>query len=147
MVLIVKHHPFVKQDISVDPAWEGRVLDLSGKDPINDLMIISDLLTTDYSSSIFEAALLELPMLFYAFDEETYTKERDFYFDYRTFVPGPVVKTFEDMTERAADMLEGGADVEDRVSMEEFRQTHLSALDGHSTERTAQFIREHILKL
>ncbi|MBR0382002.1 MAG: CDP-glycerol glycerophosphotransferase family protein [Eubacterium sp.] len=147
VVLIVKHHPFVKQDISVDPAWEGRVLDLTGKDPINDLMIISDLLITDYSSSIFEAALLELPMLFYAFDEETYTQERDFYFDYRTFVPGPVENTFEDMTARAAAILEGDTDGFDPAGLESFRQAHLSALDGCSTERTAQFIREHILKL
>ncbi len=64
-VLILKNHPFVKQKFTVDAQWQDRVLDLSGEEHINDLMLISNLLITDYSSSVFEAAILELPMLFY----------------------------------------------------------------------------------
>ena len=71
-VLILKNHPFVKQKFTVDAQWQDRVLDLSGEEHINDIMLISNLLITDYSSSVFEAAILELPMLFYAFDEKEY---------------------------------------------------------------------------
>ena len=67
---IVKQHPFVHQPLSIPPKWQNRALDLTGKDHINDLLLITDLLITDYSSSIFEASLLEVPMLFYAFDED-----------------------------------------------------------------------------
>ena len=75
-VLILKNHPFVKQKFTVDAQWQDRVLDLSGEEHINDLMLISNLFITDYSSSVFEAAILELPMLFYAFDEKnTWTAE------------------------------------------------------------------------
>lgn len=42
---------------------------------------------TDYSSSIFEAALIDIPMIFYAFDLEEYLRERDLYFDFAEFVP------------------------------------------------------------
>ena len=73
------------------------MFDLSTKEHINDLMLISNLLITDYSSSVFEAAILELPMLFYAFDEKEYMDSRDFYFDYDQFTPGSVVADFESL--------------------------------------------------
>ena len=105
-VLILKNHPFVKQKFTVDAQWQDRVLDLSGEEHINDLMLISNLLITDYSSSVFEAAILELPMLFYAFDEKEYMDSRDFYFDYSQFTPGPVVTDFEALCEESAAMLQ-----------------------------------------
>ncbi|MDD7114573.1 MAG: CDP-glycerol glycerophosphotransferase family protein [Lachnospiraceae bacterium] len=154
-VCIVKHHPFVHQKVEVQPGWQDRVLDLTGQDHINDLMLVSDLLITDYSSSVFEAALLELPMLFYAFDEEEYMASRDFYFAYEEMVPGPVEKTFRAMTKKAAKMLEeqGNAVEEDSdeskramgEKMDRFREAFLGALDGHSTERISTFIRENYL--
>lgn len=104
---IVKHHPFVHQPLDIPSRWQNRVLDLTGKDHINDLLLITDLLITDYSSSIFEAALLEVPMLFYAFDEEEYMASRDFYFAYEEMVPGPVEHTFAGMTRTAARMAAG----------------------------------------
>ena len=104
---IVKHHPFVHQPLDIPSRWQNRVLDLTGRDHINDLLLITDLLITDYSSSIFEAALLEVPMLFYAFDEEEYMASRDFYFAYEEMVPGPVEHTFAGMTRTAARMAAG----------------------------------------
>ena len=52
-------------------------------------MLVSDVLVTDYSSAIYEFALLGRPMVFFAPDYEAYERERGFYFDYRTGVPGP----------------------------------------------------------
>ncbi len=34
----------------------------------------------------------------YAFDLESYCKERDFYCDYASFVPGRIVRTMEELT-------------------------------------------------
>ena len=161
---IIKHHPFVHQPVEIPPKWQNRVLDLTGKDHINDLMLITDLLITDYSSSIFEAAILEVPMLLYAFDEEEYMASRDFYFAYEEMVPGPVEHTFPAMTRKAARMVAGQWDPteEERKKdvlaetadaalslsqrMEQFREAFLSALDGHSTERIAKYIKENYLE-
>lgn len=163
---IVKQHPFVHQPLSIPPKWQNRALDLTGKDHINDLLLITDLLITDYSSSIFEASLLEVPMLFYAFDEEEYMASRDFYFAYEEMVPGPVEHTFAGMTRKAARMVSGrwSPEEEDREGMlfadrtgraesrlplsqrmEQFREAFLGALDGHSTERVAKYIKENYL--
>ena len=173
---IIKHHPFVHQPVEIPARWQNRALDLTGKDHINDLLLITDLLITDYSSSIFEAAILEVPMLFYAFDEEEYMASRDFYFAYEEMVPGPVTKTFRELCRRASRMVRGqwnpvdepwifGEDADgarrpdadhpddecaekDLLTrrMERFREAFLSALDGHSTERVAAYIKENHLK-
>ena len=62
-------------------------------------MLVSDVLVTDYSSAIYEFALLGRPMAFFAPDYEAYEAERGFYFDYRTGVPGPIFETTEALAE------------------------------------------------
>ncbi len=146
---IVKHHPFVHQEIKVDQKYEDRVLDLTGKDHINDLMLISDLLITDYSSSVFEAVLLGIPMLFYAFDKEDYIRSRDFYCDYDSFAPGFVEEDFSKMTETAGKILrhetDKAADDEITAKRVQFFHDFLSALDGRSTERIVAYIKGEML--
>src|SRR5699024_9512113 len=64
---------------------------------INDLLLITDLLITDYSSVCFEFALLNKPMLFFGFDVEEYVRTRDFYYDFFDFIPGPLVRTTDEI--------------------------------------------------
>ena len=146
-VLILKNHPFVKQKFTVDAQWQDRVLDLSGEEHINDLMLISNLLITDYSSSIFEAAILELPMLFYAFDEKEYMDSRDFYFDYSQFTPGPVVTDFEALCEESAAMLQNIVSANEQADLKKFRETFLNTVDGCSTERICMKIKTNYINI
>ena len=147
MVLILKNHPFVKQSFFVEEQWKDRVFDLSTKEHINDLMLISNLLITDYSSSVFEAAILELPMLFYAFDEKEYMASRDFYFDYDQFTPGPVVAEFEALCEKAASMLENIVSEVEQSDLDNFRKVFLNMVDGHSTERICRKIKTNYINI
>lgn len=139
VVLVVKNHPFVKQTFPVSPKYQDRVFDLSGDEMINDLLFITSLLITDYSSSVFEAALLNIPMLFYVFDLKEYLDQRDLYFDFESFVPGVMVQNSEELPEKIRD----GLNEEHRqdVNYKKFREFFLSSLDGHSTERTMELIR------
>lgn len=146
-VLILKNHPFVKQKFTVDAQWQDRVLDLSGEEHINDLMLISNLLITDYSSSVFEAAILELPMLFYAFDEKEYMDSRDFYFDYSQFTPGPVVTDFEALCEESAAMLQNIVSANEQADLKKFRETFLNNVDGCSTERICRKIKTNYINI
>ena len=146
-VLILKNHPFVKQKFTVDAQWQDRVLDLSGEEHINDLMLISNLLITDYSSSVFEAAILELPMLFYAFDEKEYMDSRDFYFDYSQFTPGPVVTDFEALCEESAAMLQNIVSANEQADLKKFRETVLNTVDGCSTERICRKIKTNYINI
>jgi CDP-ribitol ribitolphosphotransferase len=83
-------------------------------------------LITDYSSAIYEFALLGRPMVFFAPDHEAYERERGFYFDYRTGVPGPIFETTADL----ARYLRAG--VFDTNLVERFRQASFDVADGHS---------------
>lgn len=144
-VLVLKNHPFVKQTFSVPEKYGNRVLDLTGRENINDVLFATDLLITDYSSCIFEAALLAVPMLFYVFDLEEYVKGRDIYFDFASFAPGSQVKTFEELLSEACRLLKGETDSQYGDSgekREEFCEYFLDCLDGHSTERILAYIRE-----
>lgn len=96
-LLVIKLHPFERGDFCVTGGIRNNVLDLSNED-INDLLIISDILITDYSSVVFEYAILKRPMIFLAYDLEKYgTELRGFYYEYENFVPGPIVKNTEDL--------------------------------------------------
>ena len=79
----------------IGPDLADFAIDVSDHPDINELMLVSDVLVTDYSSAIFEFALLDRPMVFFAPDYEAYERERGFYFDYRTGVPGPIFETTE----------------------------------------------------
>ena len=139
-VLIVKHHPFVKQGFSVSEKYNDRVLDLSKGEQINDLLFLTDVLVTDYSSSIFEAALLNIPMVFYVFDKEIYMQERDIYSDFDSFVPGEMVMEEPELSDAVVRAINGNGESPER--MEQFKSYFLDALDGNSTKRIGEFLAE-----
>lgn len=92
-VLFLRLHPAVED--SFHNKYPGFVFNVSNYPEINDLLIGADVLITDYSSIPFEFSLLERPMIFYAYDLESYRKERGVWSDYADRVPGPVVTSTE----------------------------------------------------
>lgn len=141
VVLIVKHHPFVAEPLLCDERYADRVFDFTGKENINDLLFITSLLITDYSSSIFEAALLKIPMLFYVFDLEDYMRQRDIYFDFASFAPGEKVMEQSKLITMTSQMLETNeSSKEDVARLQSFCAYFLDALDGNSTKRILDFI-------
>ncbi|MGH2401775.1 MAG: CDP-glycerol glycerophosphotransferase family protein, partial [Candidatus Limnocylindria bacterium] len=131
-VLLVRLHPFVRARTSIGPDLAGFAVDVSDHHDINELMLISDILVTDYSSAIFEFSLLERPMIFFAPDHDDYERERGFYFDYRSGVPGPVVKTTAELVET----IRSAASDLDRVRA--FRAASFEVADGHATRRVVE---------
>ncbi len=66
------------------------IYDFSSYNDVEILLCAADILVTDYSSIVFDYALLERPIIFYAPDYKEYEKYRGFYFEYEKFVPGPI---------------------------------------------------------
>lgn len=96
-VILIKMHPFIKEKISIPEKYKEYIVDASKYREINDFLFITDILITDYSSVIYEYSLFEKQMIFYAFDYEEYSENRDFYLPYKTAVPGEIVYTFKDL--------------------------------------------------
>jgi CDP-glycerol glycerophosphotransferase (TagB/SpsB family) len=127
-VVLLRQHPFVR-DTRVSPELADFVIDVSAHPEVNELMLASDVLITDYSSVIFDFALLGRPIVLFAPDHDAYEKERGFYFDYRADGPGPV---FEN-TAPLAQYLRAGQFELPRV--ERFRAFWFEVADGNSTRR------------
>ena len=128
-VLLIRLHPFIRSRTVIGPELAGFAIDVSDHPDINELMLVSDVLVTDYSSAIYEFALLGRPMVFFAPDYEAYERERGFYFDYRTGVPGPIFETTADL---AAHLRAGTFDIE---RVERFRDASFDVADGGSATR------------
>ncbi|SPP27740.1 CDP-glycerol--poly(Glycerophosphate) glycerophosphotransferase [Brochothrix thermosphacta] len=96
-VILIKMHPFIKEKISIPEKYKEYIVDASKYREINDFLFITDILITDYSSVIYEYSLFEKQMIFYAFDYEEYSENRDFYLPYKKAVPGEIVYTFKDL--------------------------------------------------
>lgn len=62
----------------------NRIVDVSDYPNLNELIHLSDMLISDYSSIIFDYSLTEKPIFIYAYDYEEYNKKRGLYFDIET---------------------------------------------------------------
>lgn len=70
---------------------------------ITPLLALADGLITDYSSVMFDYAVLDRPMLFFAYDYEKYATDiRGTYFDLKEKAPGPVVATADELLQALA---------------------------------------------
>ena len=127
--LIVRLHPFVKSAMRIPPEVGDFVVDASAEPDANEVMLAGDILVSDYSSIIFEYALLNRPMAFLAPDLAAYERERGFFFDYRTGVPGPVMEE----TEQLARWIQ--AKQFDLQRVRAFAATSFDVMDGRATER------------
>ena len=95
-VLLVRSHYL--NHVVLPPSVRGRVIDVSGHHDVTPLLALADGMITDYSSVMFDYALLDRPMFFFTYDYEEYVHEgRGTYFDLRERAPGPVVRTEEEL--------------------------------------------------
>lgn len=132
--ILIKLHPFCKERFEIDEKYKDFIIDLSEEDELNDLLFVTDLLITDYSSVIFEASLLDIPMLFYAYDLYEYISSRDFYYDFEGFVPGKIVFTESELISsiKAKDF--------EQEKVDGFKNKFFDSLDGKSSQRVADLI-------
>ena len=70
-VFIIKMHPFIKEKIDIPSEYKNYIFDYSSFD-INDLIYISDVMITDYSSCAYEYSLFNRPLIFYRYDKTIY---------------------------------------------------------------------------
>ena len=134
-VLLICPHPVM--DAPILPHKYHNILEVRDFST-NDYMLISDMLITDYSSVIFEYALLGKPIAFFCYDLLRY--DRDFYLKYPDDLPGDVFKTQEELTEYLRSP-------EKQVLTDKytaFMQKYMSACDGHSCERIATLINSYM---
>lgn len=136
--IIIKHHPFVNDVQPIPKNLRDRVIDLSADNELNDLLFITDVIITDYSSLVFEASLIDIPMIFYVFDLEKYINERDFYFDFKLYAPGKIVYS----TDQLIDAINREDYCTERIAP--FADMFFDYRDGKSTQRVVNLIYDNL---
>ncbi|MGH3240079.1 MAG: CDP-glycerol glycerophosphotransferase family protein [Spirillospora sp.] len=115
-VLLLRTHHFITDRNR--PALDDFLIDVSRYPEIAELYMASDVLVTDYSSAMFDYAILGRPIVLYTYDLPRYRDHlRGFYIDLETEAPGPVATTSAEVAEavaQASDAEERHADDYDR---------------------------------
>ncbi|MFG2010844.1 CDP-glycerol glycerophosphotransferase family protein [Micromonospora sp. NPDC048868] len=135
--LLIRSHYFHDRELRARrPADRDRVRDVSGHPRVEDLYLVADVLVTDYSSAMFDYAVLDRPIVVYAPDWEAYRLARGVYFDVTAEPPGAVATSFADLLDlfRA-----GGVDsAAARTARQRFRARFCALDDGHAAERVVR---------
>lgn len=97
IVLFRAHHLTTKV---LGVKFDEFVRDYSEYNNVNDLMIVSDLLITDYSAISFDYSVLCKPIFCYAYDYEKYLSDRGTYFDVDKKYPNKSCRTEEELLNR-----------------------------------------------
>lgn len=131
--LVLKSHP------NLDPArvpTAGYDVVAPATEDIADLLAAADVLVTDYSSSVFEFALLRRPIVLVVPDLAEYERDPGVYLDMRTEMVGELVND----TDAAAAAIVGAC--VDEAAYDAFIARNLGGCDGHAAERfVQQFLR------
>ena len=94
-VVLLRTHAYTTKLMGVK--FDEFVRDCSSYPEVNDLMIAADILISDYSSIIFDYAILERPIICFGYDFEEYSKKRGFYFDLNKEFPSGVIQNEEEL--------------------------------------------------
>lgn len=136
-VVIFKHHPLVKKVPQIPEELNGTfAIDATKTMTIEDLLCVSDICISDYSSLVFEYSLFERPMLFFAYDLDEYFDWRGFYYDYNELTPGPVCKTNDEMIDYISHLDERF----DKQKVIDFKEKFMRSCDGHATDRILHMV-------
>ncbi len=142
-VFIFKWHPALYNNIingkvegpNLDE-YEGFYYDLSSERDVNDLLLVSDILITDYSSIIFDWAFLNKPIIYFAYDSDIYSGDRGLYFPFKEYVYGAVATDSNELIEaiKKKNLY--------KSKRKKFFNKFLEACDGNSTKKTYEYIFE-----
>jgi len=107
---------------------------------IQELLFISDILITDYSSVYCDYLLLDRPILFFTYDYEKFMKRgRGFYYDFKNIAPGPLIFTGKELIKAIKNISK--IDEMYKTKRLKTRLIYHKFVDGNSTERLLKYLK------
>lgn len=135
-IFILCRHPNMKEEY-IKGMLYPRVKDYTA-DPTMELLSIAEVIITDYSAVMFDASIMEKPLVFYCPDFDTY--DCDFYLKYERDVPGEIIKNPDELLEAVRRAGENGY----FEAIKAFKEKEMGACDGHCTKRVCQLIENYL---
>ncbi|SDM17435.1 CDP-glycerol glycerophosphotransferase [Nonomuraea maritima] len=131
--ILVRAHP-----MQAVPAVPDIARDVTTYPDIAELLLVADVLVTDYSSVMFDFACTGRPILLYGYDLAKYSNKRGVYLDLAEQGPGPLLSTSVDVIEALRSIDEVTAAHADRYDA--FRATFAPRDDGKATARVVDHL-------
>ncbi|KDN85097.1 bifunctional glycosyltransferase/CDP-glycerol:glycerophosphate glycerophosphotransferase [Kitasatospora cheerisanensis] len=131
-VLLVRGHEVVRGQLP--EAGNGYVWDVSTYPDMAELLLIADVLVTDYSAAVFDFMNTGRPVLFFTYDLEHYRDNlRGFSLDLEASAPGPLLSTSAEVVAALGDLPKVTAEYADKY--EAFREAYCDLDDGAAAAR------------
>lgn len=141
-LLLIRSHPLGAGDYRAGLGEHVRMLGSDLVADVTPLLPAMSVLVTDYSSLVFDASLVPLPVVFLAPDAEEYAQERGFYGRYDDVTGGSEAHTWADAARQLSDVLGDAAERERRLARARALDHAVHAFrDGRNTERVYRHIR------
>lgn len=134
-LIIYKPHPYMDKEEILELETYENVLIVNDYS-INEWMLISDAFITDYSSSIFEYALLQKPLAHFVPDIDQYKKNRGFYEEIEVISDGDVLQSTLDLLQW----------IEARKKNEFFDTSRMIKYNFSNTQNVSEAIVKHFLE-
>lgn len=136
-VLLIRLHVVVSKKVKIDDEYKDTIINVSNYPDIQELMLLSDLLITDYSSVFFDYLNTDKPILFYTYDLEEYRDQlRGFYMDFEREAPGPLCLTEQSLYDAITHLEKTKEQYAERYAIGKEKFCYLD--DGQAAERVVE---------
>ena len=139
-VFIFKWHPAIYNNLMLGKIkfdysnYKDFYYDFSDYRDINDILLVTDILITDYSSVIFDYLLVNKPIVYFTYDLEEYESQRGLYFPFNDYIYGDVAYNCDQLIEAIKH------ENLDEDKRQKFNEQFMNACDGKSTDKVYDLI-------
>ncbi len=142
LFIILKLHKLMYGRYSIESY--PHIIEYSSLGDIYPIMPYSDFLITDYSSIFFDYLLFDRPIIFFAYDLDSYiSKDRNMYFDYFSMTPGIKCTSYDELEKNLELLLK--SECIDQYA--DFRKKITAFTHDHIDNKAHQRLYDEILNL
>jgi len=139
-VLFINLHPLTTNLKNYTETFTN-IKDISKKIyDIQEILIYTDILITDYSSVMIDFSITEKPILFYLYDLEDYKQKRGIWFSPEKDLPGNIIKNEENLFELIRNVDQINSE-EYRYEMKKFKHRFNKNVNGNSCEEMYKILK------
>lgn len=110
------------------------VRDVTDYPRLNDLMIVSDVLISDYSSVFFDYSIMDKVMIHFTYDFDKYQEKRGIYFDIRDYIGGGATE------DEVIELIAHGANVREDIEKTRIFRSKFMNFYGNAAQQTVDCI-------
>lgn len=141
-IILLRMHIVINKRLDIDEKASDFAVNVSSFSDIQDLMLVADILITDYSSVMFDFVNTNKPMLFFTYDLKEYRdKYRGFYFDFEVEAPGPLLNNTDEIITSVQQLSSLQENYKEKY--EQFKEKFIPLDDGQSTARIVNLLFEN----